>query len=161
MNHHSDFEFDPKKIHLTDFGVSHIVRLPNDSGGVNIVPGCVQYLAPEFRHFKTVEPTTMSDMWTVGCIGYEMCMGVTLTTDAECFQEIEAHVQGQPLDLRRVPERFGQPVCFVIQGCMETAPEKRITAAKLAEDLRALLHLMKYGMKDTAENNSFLNQTWR
>ena len=161
MNHYSDYEFDPQKVHLTDFGIAHITRLPNNTGGIHIVPGCVQYLAPEFRKFQTVNPTTMSDMWAVGCIGYEICLGLELTTDAEWFQEIEAYVKGKPLNLWRIPERFSQHVHFVIQGCLEREPEKRITAPKLAESLRALLDLMKRGLKDTVQNKSFFNQNWR
>jgi serine/threonine protein kinase len=161
VNHHSDYEFDPKKVHITDFGIAHITSLPNDSGGNNIVPGCLQYLAPEFRHFRTVNATTMSDMWAVGCIGYEMCVGLELTVSAECFQEIEARINGKPLDLRHIPERFGQNVHYVIKVCMEWDPEKRITSAKLADDLRAIIHLMKQGMKDSVEHNTFMNQKWR
>src|SRR5436190_1082545 len=91
-----------------------IIRLPNNTGGINIVPGCFQYLAPEFRHFQIVDPTTMSDMWAVGCIGYEMCLGLALTPEAEWFQEIEDHIVGKPLNLWRVPKRFSQHVHFVI-----------------------------------------------
>ena len=148
-------------MHITDFGIAYITSLPNDSGGSNVVPGCVQYLAPEFRHFLSVDATTMADMWAVGCIGYEMCLGLELTPEAEWFQEIDAHVAGKPLNLRRIPERFSQNVHMIIQACMKWDPEKRITAAKLADALREILDLMKRGMKDTIQNNSFLDQNWR
>ena len=161
VDHHTDYEFDPQKVHLTDFGIAHIVSLPNDTGGINIVPGCLQYLAPEFRNFQIVNATTMSDMWAVGYIGYEMCLGLGLTPEAEWFQEIEAHIAGKPLNLWRIPERFGPNVQFVIQGCMESDPAKRITAARLVGYLRSLLDLMRHGMKDTIQNKSFLNQKWR
>jgi serine/threonine protein kinase len=161
VNHLSDYEFDPKKVHITDFGIAYITSLPNDTGGINIVPGCPQYLAPEYRNFQIVDPTTMSDMWAVGCIGYEMCSGLQLTLESEWFQEIEAHVAGKPLNLWRIPERFSRNVHFIIQGCMEFEPEKRITAARLADDLHALLDLMKHGMRDTVQNKSFLDQKWR
>ena len=161
MKHHSDYGFDPQQVHITDFGIAFITSLPNHTGGINIVPGCIEYLAPEFRHFEIVNPTTMSDMWTVGCIGYEMCLGLKLAFEAEWFQEIEAHVEGKPLNLSRIPERFSKNVNDIIQACMEWEPKKRITAAKLAEYIRSLLGLMKYSTNDTVENNSFLTKKWR
>ena len=87
-------------------------------------------------------------------------MGLELTLEAECFQEIEAHIDGKPLNLCRIPERFSQHVHYAIQGCLERDPEERITAVKLAENIRGLLDLMKHGM-DGVQNKSFLTQKWR
>jgi hypothetical protein len=99
-------------------------------------------------------------MWTIDCIDYEMCLALKLTLEAESFQEIEAHVEGKPLNLWHIPERFSKNVNDVIQASMKWEPKKRITAAKLAEYLRLLLGLMKYSTNNTGENNSFLTTKW-
>lgn len=106
-------------------------------GNVKIVQGMLPYLAPEIRFMPETQATIASDMWSVGCIGYEMCIGLRLSEGH--VREIENHVHGDGLDLSRIPARFGSNVRKVISLCLARDPNTRIDASSLQGILRGLI----------------------
>jgi serine/threonine protein kinase len=160
LTEQNKYDFDSNNIHITDFGVNFVTQLANSTGGYTTVPGSVEYMAPEILKLTNIIPTTMSDMWTIGCIGYEMCLGVNMTTMPENFQEIRAYIDGQPLNLRRVPARFSQNVHQVIHTCMAINPNQRFSAAQLRDYINSLLVIMNTDVNNTAQNFTFLNPNW-
>ena len=77
----------------------------------------------------------MTDIWAVGCIGYELCIGRKLS---ENRQELQQHIwYGQPDNTRLeaiiavIPPRFGNEVRDVIRSCLAWNPAQRGTAAAL------------------------------
>jgi serine/threonine protein kinase len=127
-------DLDHRQIHITDFGIVFAIALMNPTGGYTTVAGCAEYVAPEVYHHKNINPTPMSDMWTVGIIGYEMCLGEEVTWTTGSFQEIKNYMlTGQTLNLRHIPARFGPTVHQIISMCMAIDPTERFTAAGLSK----------------------------
>ena len=83
-------EFTVENVNVSDYGISYISRIAANNGDVTIVQGTVPYLAPEIRLLQKTQATTASDIWSVGCIGYEMCIGLRLS--AGHGEEIDRYV---------------------------------------------------------------------
>ena len=160
MNLTPENDIDPKQIHITDFGIAYTTQLANHTGGFNIVRGCIEYLAPELRSLTTLESTKMSDMWTVGVIGYEISVGRELSAHSDHFQEIRKYLEGQPLNLHRIPPRFSQTVHQIIHTCMAIDPMQRFTANDLRNFIQGKLTIMNTDIYNTAQNFSFMDRHW-
>jgi serine/threonine protein kinase len=138
-----------------------VSQLANPTGGYTTASGCVEYMAPEVYHQGNINPTPMSDMWTVGVIGYEMCLGEEVTWTTENFQEIKNYVLGsQLLNLWRIPSRFSPTVRQIISTCMAFNPSQRFTAAGLSSHIRNSFVIMKADTNRTPRNFTFLNSEW-
>ena len=96
--------------------------------------GTLPYIAPEILIFGESSVTSASDVWAVGCIGFELCTGKTLshtrgaqTTDAYLENGLVQYVR----DLSEIPPRFSGLVrsiigrCLVDVSCRPTAIEIR------------------------------------
>jgi serine/threonine protein kinase len=160
MNLTPENDIDPKQMHITDFGIAYTTQLANNTGGFTIVRGCLEYLAPELRDLTTIESTKMSDMWAVGVIGYEICVGRELNVDSEHFQEIKKRLGGQPLDLHRIPRRFSPTVHQIIRTCMAMDPTQRFTASDLRNFIRGKLTIVNADSNNIPQNFSFMGQHW-
>jgi serine/threonine protein kinase len=147
----NNYEYDPKDMHISDFGIYYIGQLASPTNTA-IVKGSREYLAPEIQNFINLTPTTMSDIWAVGVIGYEMCMGIGLTWNTNVFQEIRHHILGNGLNLRHVPERFGRVIHEVLGSCMTYDPTLRPNATTLRDHLRGLIQTMDMNERQAAEN---------
>lgn len=154
-------DIDYKNVHITDFGIAYTTQLVNNTGGHTRVRGCVEYLAPEILYLQAPDATSMSDMWTVGVMGYEICLGQELDVTAETFREIRAYLEGQPLDLWRIPQRFPQSVHQIIQTCMAKDPRQRFNARGLSDFIRGQLTILGADENNTAENATVLDHQWR
>jgi len=80
----------------------------------------------------------MSDMWAVGCLGYELCAGQRLphTFDlevADILQSTEDYAR--LIDLSKIPARFGATTYHIIENCLAWEPSRRWTAAKIIQYL--------------------------
>jgi len=123
-------------VKILDFGVAKIKRDPSE-GQVNtvetkagLIVGSLRYISPE--QVESREITTRTDMYSFGCVLYEMLAGRRVfdyPSPADCAI---AHlteppkppvVQGQTLE--------GPLVDFIMQ-CLEKKPERRPTNGRLA-----------------------------
>lgn len=161
MNLTPQGDIDYEKMHITDFGIAYTTQLANRTGGYTQVRGCLEYLAPEIRHLQTEHSTAMSDMWTVGVIGYEICLGQDLNSVSQSFQEIKNYINGQPLNLWRIPSRFSSSVHQIIQTCMAMEPLHRFTADGLRQFIVGHLTILGAGGNNVAENSTFMTNQWR
>jgi serine/threonine protein kinase len=161
INLTAENDYDHRQIHVSDFGIALVSHLANPTGGYTTASGCMEYMAPEVHHHKNIIPTPMSDMWAVGVIGYEMCMGEEVTWTTENFQEIKNYIlTGQPLNLWRIPERFSSTVRQIINTCMAFNPTRRFTAAQLSGFIKNSFIIMDADTDRTPQNFSFLNSDW-
>jgi len=132
-------KYDPYRMHIHDFGIYFLTQLVDSSGRPFLVPGGIEYMSPELRNLKRIDPNTMSDMWAVGAIGYEMTMGQEMDAATAVFQPLEKYYRGQDLDLSQVPERFSPHVHEIIRRCLRRNPNERYTAPELFIHIRQLL----------------------
>jgi serine/threonine protein kinase len=161
INLTSENDYDSQKIHIADFGIALVSQLANPKGGYTTVSGCIEYMAPEIYHHKNINPTPMSDMWTVGIIGYEMCLGEEVNWTTENFQEIKNYMlTSQPLNLWRIPARFSSTIRQIISTCMAFNPTQRFTAAGLSSFIRNNFIIMNADISKTSQKFSFMSSEW-
>lgn len=137
-------QFDWQGIHITDFGIQYLTRvqLPPEPGCLpttGCVPGTYSYWAPEIQFMTQCQPTSQSDMWALGCIGYEMCMGQKLSYYNNRLA-IDNFSRGGLLDLSGIDQmRFTPEVKTIIQQCLQLNPMERCTAMQLRDHIQQLL----------------------
>ena len=79
----------------------------------------------------------MSDVWAVGCLGYELCTGQRLphTIGLE-VTDIQSEEYGHMIDLSEIPPRFGSTINHIIKRCLEWEPSRRWTAENVVQFIR-------------------------
>ena len=85
VNRTTEFHFVPENIQISDFGIPYCSRIPVGNMSID-VPGTYPYLAPEIRD-NGIGSSKESDMWAVGCIGYELCTGKKLAEHGDAFED--------------------------------------------------------------------------
>jgi serine/threonine protein kinase len=138
-------QFDWRGIHITDFGIKYLSRVPLPAAQpgclpiTGSVPGTYSYWPPEIQIMAQSHATTQSDMWALGCIGYEMCMGQKLSQYNNRLA-IDNYSRGGYLDMSVVdPVRFTPEIKTIIQQCLHRNPMQRCTAIQLREYIQQLL----------------------
>ena len=137
-------QFDWRGIHITDFGIQYLSRIPLHAEPgclptTGSVPGTYSYWPPEIQFMTQCLATTQSDMWALGCIGYEMCMGQKLSHYNNRLA-IDNYSRGGLLDLSVIdPVRFTPDVKTIIQQCLQRDPTHRCTAIQLRDYIQQLL----------------------
>lgn len=121
------------EVKITDFGISKSL-MSAVSTTVGIVKGKARYLAPEQILGERASPR--SDLFSAGCVIYEMLTSVPLYDRVSVPKTLTAIVHGELPDLRMtlpVPTRTSD----LIAKTLSTDPDKRhATAKELARDLR-------------------------
>lgn len=113
-------------------------------GQLVFVPGTRAYLAPEIRENGEASISKSSDIWALGCIGYELCLGRKLAGNRDLLKQHVANGKKDPRPLNEliesIPPRFSVDVRSIIKACLAWDPKGRCTAI----DLRGyLLNLPK------------------
>jgi serine/threonine protein kinase len=121
-------------VYLTDFGLAK--RAATDPGltGADQMLGTVDYVAPE--QIEGSEPDARSDMYSLGCVLYEMLSGEPPFADqkggmAKMWAQVNA--QPQPISDRRadVPAALED----MMQRAMSKRPDERPTAAQFRKGI--------------------------
>lgn len=97
-----------------------------------MIPGTLSYLSPERLSNGLAIPA--SDVWSIGCIGYEMCIAQQLS-HANNREAINNVINGETLDLSHLDQRFGDQVKYIIEKCLERDPNERWTATDMRDYL--------------------------
>lgn len=121
---------------LVDFGLA----------GRHLRPGCgtSSYGAPEVWGIVPdgATPTPMAaDVYSFGCIAYEVLTGETLFDAPNEVALISAHLthDGSPPAIKRLTDRPATAgVASVLRRCLRKDPRKRASAAQIREELRAV-----------------------
>jgi serine/threonine protein kinase len=122
-------------VHISDYGI-HCYSHYANTMAAGRVPGTLSYLAPEV--LATSRHTRQSDMWAVGCIGYEICIGQKLSR-ANNREHIDTFIaRGGTLDLSRISPRFGHNVRSIIRHCLAWDPTQRCSAAEVRDHILTL-----------------------
>lgn len=93
--------------------------------------GSFPYIAPEV--IESGEPTSISDIWAVGCIGYELCTGQKLphTRGLHVIDAQRIVDYAHNIDMTEIPSKFGSAIRSVITDCLMWDPSTRPTARKI------------------------------
>jgi serine/threonine protein kinase len=119
-------KFQSNLVYLTDFGI----RARSYVASGNLIEGTRSYLAPE-RVAMEWQPTKESDVWAVGCIGYEMCIGRQLSYNRQAIDNV---IEGGELDLSDVDDDiYGDEIKGIIRECLQRNPDDRCSARQLRD----------------------------
>jgi serine/threonine protein kinase len=100
------------------------------------------YLAPEILTLGRDAVSTKSDIWAVGCIGYEMGVGRSLSENGQYINRHIVEGTMSRLTIPDFPEGLGPEARYVIENCLRWDSNQRCSAENL--------HSYIQGLKDTA-----------
>jgi serine/threonine protein kinase len=130
-------QFDWSGIHVSDFGIQSFSRV--DTVPEGFVVGTLSYVSPERLYNASFPISAECDMWAVGCIGYEMCIGQQLSANNNRLP-IDNVIRGGELDLTLVSEeRYGESIRQIIRRCLQYDPAQRCTAVHVRDYICSLL----------------------
>ncbi|KOG34513.1 protein kinase domain-containing protein [Streptomyces resistomycificus] len=126
-------------VKVLDFGMGSIVDDPDQtrltSTGVSV--GTARYMAPEQCQAKQVSQA--ADLYALGCVLYEMLVGVPPFTSESAFELAERHVHDDPAPLRRIRDEIPSELARLVDRLLAKNPADRPADAVSVRD--ALLPL--------------------
>lgn len=133
--------FVSQNVYVSDWGLPYCSHFPV-KGKPADVPGTYAYIAPEIFRDGETAITTKSDMWAVGCIGYELCIGQKLADNRQDLQNYVEHGESSPVHLDHlmvnIPRRFNNNVHEIIRACLYWDPQQRCSAVNLRNHIQNL-----------------------
>ncbi|MEC7986851.1 MAG: protein kinase [Myxococcota bacterium] len=121
---------------VADFG---LVKMMNDKQNITqtgVAMGTPAYMSPEqIRQSKDATPA--SDVFSLGCILYEMLTGEQPFQGEDTFEILQAVVNQDPPQLTHARERWGEHLGSLLEGMLHKSPQKRIPNGQ------ALLHSLR------------------
>ncbi|ESO98205.1 hypothetical protein LOTGIDRAFT_62743, partial [Lottia gigantea] len=130
------------KIKIGDFGISRILMSTVDYAST--FTGTPYYMSPEV--LKHEGYNSKSDIWSIGCILYEMCALEHAFDGQGLMAVMYKIVEGKPPDL---PKRYSKDLNEVFKGMIIKNPDERPCATKVTQ--------MPYVAKHMAVSQVFLN----
>ncbi|MDG9689525.1 protein kinase [Streptomyces sp. DH17] len=126
-------------VKVLDFGMGSIVDDPDQtkltSTGVSV--GTARYMAPEQCLAKQV--TQAADLYALGCVLYEMLLGVPPFTSESAFELADRHVNQQPAPVRAIRGEVPVELARLVERLLAKDPADRPADAVTVRD--ALLPL--------------------
>lgn len=120
---------------ITDFGVARDTTSDRRLTRPGQTLGSMAYMAPEQIEGGDLGPFT--DVYALGCVGYECLTGSTPFADRPGMGMMLAHLDDEPPHPRTRRPELPVPVCDAIVCALAKAPSERpISAAAYAERLR-------------------------
>ncbi len=136
-------ENEPK---VTDFGLAKTASLEGQGQLAKLTKtglaiGTPHYMAPEQAAGRSKEADARTDVYSLGCVLYELLSGRPPFQDASAMGVIQKHIEETPSPPSgRGGMRLPEDVITVCMKCLEKEPARRYrTAGQLAEDLRRFL----------------------
>ena len=131
---------DPK---IADFGIAQMTESTSEMG----VWGTPSYMAPE--QLKEEAVSNASDIFSLGCVLYELLTGVQAFSGRNNFQIMYKIINEEPAPLRQVRPELPVPIETIVCKTMAKDPRDRYQSGRdLAYDLRAALRHMSPAADD-------------
>jgi len=141
---------------ITDFGLAKMGQAEMTATGS--VMGTPSYMSPEQAEGKTKEVGTLTDVYALGAILYELTTGKPPFTGATMMATIQQVLTREPERPRAVLASIPSDLETICLKCLEKDAKKRYaTALDLAADLRAFLD----GRPIAARSVGPLERTWK
>lgn len=123
--------------HLTDFGIAALLETSGEDATritkTGQMVGNPRYLSPE--QLLDQDLSELSDMYSVGILGYELFTGDGPYEAKTNTQWITAHLTQDPKDLTRLRPDIPADVAGLLQRCLNREPKHRPSAADAARVL--------------------------
>src|SRR5437773_9736817 len=103
-------------------GLSHSPTVTVGSTGADVILGTAAYMSPEQARCEAVDKR--SDIWSFGCVLYEMLTGQTAFCGETVADTIASVLSREP-DWAAVPETTPPAVRRMLQRCLERDPQQR------------------------------------
>lgn len=125
--------------HLTDFGIAALLETSGEEATritkTGQMVGNPRYLSPE--QLLDQDLSELSDMYSVGILGYELFTGDGPYEAKTNTQWITAHLSQEPKDLPRIRPDVPAEVAALLVRCLNKEPKHRPSAADAARVLSA------------------------
>jgi serine/threonine protein kinase len=112
------------KVYVADYGIQHQHVAISQNGQSILIPGTVPYVAPEIFREGRSALSLSSDMWALGCMGYEFMTRQRLFVTKEQVLTYEAT---GILDLSLIPRQLAY-VHQAITACLNRDRHQRCSA---------------------------------
>ncbi|TBU20506.1 protein kinase [Hamiltosporidium tvaerminnensis] len=134
----ANFVFVKGHLKLIDFGISKIIRPETTTVFSENAAGTFYYLAPEVLNNRDKKIKRSADIWSLGCILYEMVYGNPPLYNEKHVTDILCRLNDSSLqfEYKFINESY-ESVIDVIKGCLVYQPEKRKSLKDLI-DMRFL-----------------------
>ncbi|KAM0687636.1 Serine/threonine kinase mps1 [Conglomerata obtusa] len=123
------------KLKLIDFGISKAIR--NDTTNINFEShvGTINYMAPEAVDSEKSKMGRSSDIWSLGCIFYEMIYGHPPLHSCTNFAKKIMMLQDKnfKIEYKQMENKFF-PAINLIKKCLKKQPQERSTIEELLLD---------------------------
>ncbi len=126
-------------VKVLDFGIARVAQVsgpPFDSASTVLPPtaagtivGTPAYMSPEQATGRRVD--RRSDLWSFGCVLFEMLAGDRLFTGATTAEITSAVLRDAP-DWTRLPPSTPAPIRKLLRRCLERDPARRLDSAAVA-----------------------------
>ncbi|KAG6901742.1 hypothetical protein C0995_008396 [Termitomyces sp. Mi166 len=122
------------KVKLGDFGLSRALTQTNFA---NTYVGTPYYMSPELMQEKAYD--TKSDIWSLGCVIYELCALKPPFYEAKTHQELSNFIRAGRIP--PLPRGYSQTLASLIKSMLNLNPAMRPSAAQLLQHERVSLTL--------------------
>jgi tRNA A-37 threonylcarbamoyl transferase component Bud32 len=125
---------------LTDFGLAKCTLLNDAQTRSSMLIGTPLYMAPEQLESTRIEQPILSDVYSLGCILYELTTGTVPITGDSYASVLDRLREVKPAPLRQFAADAPKEFEIVCHKCLEKNPQARYASAgELASDLRACI----------------------
>ncbi|XP_060557287.1 serine/threonine-protein kinase Nek11-like isoform X3 [Ruditapes philippinarum] len=135
------------RVKIGDFGISRILMGTTDLAST--FTGTPYYMSPEV--LKHEGYNSKSDVWSIGCILYEMCSLDHAFDGKSLMAVMYKIVEGEPPDL---PTKYSKDLNKVLKLMLNKDPEKRPSATELIKVPLISAHIAKMSEEYQAKHNS-------
>jgi TolB-like protein/Tfp pilus assembly protein PilF len=126
--------------HLTDFGLARLVETESTMTRTLEVIGTPSYMAPEQAVGNNAAVSTVTDVYGLGAVLYELLTGQPPFAGGTTYQTIKLLLDTEPRQPRQVNPKVDRDLSTICLKCIEKDPKRRYSSAlALAEDLERWL----------------------
>ena len=126
--------------HLTDFGLARLVETESTVTRTLEVLGTPSYMAPEQAVGNNAAVGTVSDVYGLGAVLYQLLTGHPPFAGGTTYETIKLLLDTEPRQPRLWNPKIDRDLSTICLKCLEKDPKRRYTSAlALAEDLERWL----------------------